>query len=129
MKRNPNKYNARASEGYGSQDEREYGDVLELLKRAGQIKDYVHHGPAVVLSELPRITWAIDYRVVAIDGSIFYVEYKGMATDMYKMKLRLYKEQAAAGNITTPLFVVTKYGPMRFRVIESVNAGTLSQPV
>ncbi len=120
--RGRNKYNAVRHGVYDSGAEEEYAMVLELLQRAGQIREFEHHPPAVQLTA--RIKWKVDYKVTDNDGNEFWVEVKGMPTEGYSLKLRLWKDLMDA-----PLFVVTKYGKLRFRVIESVNTGTILAPV
>lgn len=109
-----NKYNAKRSMGFDSQAERGYDDVLSLLKRSGQIKDYIHHPPAVKI--VGSVKWRVDFKVIQNDDSGYYVEVKGMETSDYKLKLLLWKDHKPA-----PLFVVKKYGELRYRVIDEVG--------
>lgn len=117
-----NKYNAVRCGGYDSKAEQEYAMVLELLERAGQIREWVHHPPAVQLTA--SIKWKVDYKVLDTEGEPFWVEVKGMPTEGYSLKLRLWKDL-----MDDPLFVVRRYGELRFKVLESVNTGTILAPV
>ncbi len=96
--------------------------MLELLKRAGEIRDYEHHPPAVELCG-GLVKWKVDYRVAGINGEEYYVEVKGMQTEGYRIKLNIWKYERPF-----PLFVVTKVGPMRFKVIEQVATDMLKEP-
>jgi|GEM_PF-2378083 len=115
--RRGNKYHAqgvrKGGHWYDSKAEAEYADVLELCKRGGLILDYQHHPPGVVL--VGTIRWNIDYLVTGLGGQQFYVEVKGLATSDYKLKLELYRQVKPA-----PLYVVKRYGELRFRVIDEV---------
>ena len=114
-----NKYNNNRSAGYDSNAEREYGDVLELLRIADppEIVSFQHHPPAVVL--VGSVKWRIDY-LVTTDYECYYVEVKGMETSDYKVKLELYRSLYPQSGLL-PLFVVKKYGPHRFRVTDSIG--------
>ena len=109
-----NKFNAKRVGKFDSTAESEYAGVLELLKRAGEIADYEHHPPTVLLAGC--IKWRVDFLVTPNEGDDYYIEVKGMPTADYKVKLELWRNEKPA-----PLFVVTKYGPSRFRVIDEIG--------
>ena len=94
-----------------SKAEGEYCDLLALMKRAGEIADYQHHPAAVKMTDA-GIQWRVDFWVQEPDGSEYYVEVKGLATADYKIKLELYRTYGVL-----PLYVVKRYGSMRFRLI------------
>ena len=122
LTRGKNKYNASRSAGYDSKAEREYSEVLELLKRAGEIREFQHHPPAVKLCG-GYVKWRVDYRVVGANGEEYYVEVKGMPTEGYRIKLNIWKYERPF-----PLFVVTKITPLRFKVIEQVATDRIKEP-
>ncbi len=130
-----NKYNNRSQvrngHRYDSMMEAEYADVLELYKRAGKIDSWRPHPPAVPLWAGTK--WKVDFLVTQPDNMDkhlieilkksdlyqepqFYVEVKGFADPIYKAKLKYWKAE-----MDKPLFVVTRYAPMKFRIIDSVN--------
>ena len=123
------KYNNQPSGGFDSQAEKRYGEVLEMMVRGGLIKSYVHHPPAIELMPAPRIAWKVDFKVMALDGSEFWVEYKGMKTRDYSLKLRIWKNQVNDGTRDDVLFVVQEYAHHKCKVIDSVNVGTIPQPI
>ena len=116
MFKRKNKFNAKRVGKFDSTAESEYDGVLELLKKAGEIADYEHHPPPVTLAGC--ITWKVDFMVEANDGTMYYVEVKGYTkTDRnYKKNMALWRWE-----IPAPLFVVTKYGPNRFRLVEEIG--------
>ncbi len=67
-----------------------------LLKREqlGEIREILMQ-QTVVLQGGPRetrITWRVDFSFIRrIDAALVYVEAKGFATDVYKLKLKLYR--------------------------------------
>lgn len=109
-----NKYHAKRSGPFDSQAELEYGEVLELEKRAGEIKDYIHHPPAIKM--YGRIRYEPDYLVTGKDGKQCYVEVKGDETGEWRIKFNWLKE-----NCPLSLFVVQKYGTGRFRCIAHID--------
>lgn len=97
-----------------SQAESEYGQMLDQLKL-----DYLHHPPAVKLPGGAR--WAVDYLVTGSDGTEFYVEVKaGLQCENYRLKLELYR-LVQKDNDLPPLFVVKRYGKMKFYVIDEIG--------
>ena len=126
MTRYGNKYGAvkvrRGGEVYDSQAEAGYADVLELLKRGGVIADYMHHPPAVKFRS--GIMWRVDYIVTPNTGVEYYVEVKGLPTADYRLKLELWRHEKPY-----PLFVVRKYGEMRFRIIDEIDTDGIARPL
>ncbi len=120
MKRK-NKYHARRCGDFDSQAEKEYGSVLELLKRAGKIQDYKHHPPTVKLRCM--VTWRPDYLCHDAEGEPFYVEVKSPVThklQAFRMVMKLYRYEFDKYGDQPPVYVVQRYGPQKFKVIESI---------
>ena len=71
---------------YRSQLEAEYAGVLELRKRAGEIKDY---GYERIKIRLPGNVWFTpDWDVIESDGSVSLIETKGFMRESARNKLR-----------------------------------------
>lgn len=108
MARKPNKYHAQGSYDphgnyYGSKMEKSFAAELMLKRAAGLIKDFRHQPPAV---EFPcGIKWRVDFLVTLDDDSECYVETKGMETETYRLKLKMYRQ-----HIETPLVVMKRQG-------------------
>lgn len=124
-----NKYNNQRSGGFDSQAEKRYGEVLEMLVRGGEIKSYIHHPPAIELMSGPKISWRVDFLVTALDDSQYWVEYKGMKTTGYTYQLRIWKNLVRMGLMDDVLFVVQEYAHHKCKVIDSINAGVITQPI
>jgi len=59
--------------------------------------------------------------VTGVDGKEFYVEVKaGLMVENYRLKLELYRLSQKQDNLP-PLFVVKKYGKMKFWVIDEIG--------
>jgi hypothetical protein len=113
-----NKYGAKRSFGYDSNAERDYADVLEMKKRGGLIKDFIHHPPAVKWGNAPHGTsWKIDFLVTLNDDAEIYVEYKGFPTDYYKIKYKWFKSDNVA-----PIIVMGGNKTKGFAEIERFDA-------
>lgn len=94
----------------------EYAVHHLLLKRqaAGEIKDIKLQQP-IVLIDGPRtqkITWKVDFSFVRVSNNqLEYVEAKGFPTDVYKMKLKMFRSNSQApleiwgGNYTKPILI------------------------
>jgi len=114
-----NKYHAIRVRKYDSKAEKEYADVLELLKRAGKIESYEHHPEPVVLmkaSDGKDITWKIDFLITNKEKQ-YYVEVKGFKTADFIIKLKMYRNL----QIRLPLFVVKRYGDLRYKITDTVD--------
>jgi len=113
-----NKYHARRSFGFDSNAERDYADVLEIKKRGGLIKDFIHHPPAVKWGNAPyTASWRIDFLVTLNDDTEIYVEYKGMPTPEYKIKFKWFKSDNVA-----PIIIMGGNKTKGFVEIERFNA-------
>ena len=87
--RSRNKYGARQTRGYASKLEADYASLLDARKAAGEIMDYLEQVPI----KLPgKIKYVVDFAVIALDGTIAFVETKGRETDVYRLKMRLLQE-------------------------------------
>lgn len=61
--------------------------TLKLLQKSGEITD-IQRQPRVPL--VSGIRWFVDYKCTKADGSIYYVEAKGLETEAYKLKRKLW---------------------------------------
>lgn len=121
-----NKYHAKGCRvdgiWYASQAESRYAERLILLKMAGEITTFIPHPPGVVLlqSKKKTVRWKIDFLVMVGPVVEYYVEYKGLATADYKIKLELYRAKA---DELPPLFVVTetRNRSNAFKIIDEIN--------
>jgi len=79
-----------------------YGELL-LLKRAGEVIDFKHHPKAFVLQggyRCPQngkwirpITYTPDFWILYADGREVWIDTKGYRTEVYKIKLKLFREK------------------------------------
>lgn len=86
-----NKFGAVPTNGYSSRLESRYADELTARKAApdGDVVDWVEQVPI----KLPGgIKYVCDFLVFKRDGSWEFVETKGKATDVFKLKMRLLAE-------------------------------------
>lgn len=72
-------------------------------------------------------TWCIDFKVTLPDGTIFYVEAKGMETGGYVKQKRMLK--CCPTHPLAPLFVIKRRGKDGLYVAESHNCGDIEPPV
>jgi hypothetical protein len=93
----PHKYGAKRTEYggqmYDSKAEAWYARDLDILKRAGAIKDW-GRGAAVELipgKRGERIDYRPDFWVIDAEGGAYYVDVKGVETAVFKLKMRLLK--------------------------------------
>jgi hypothetical protein len=88
-----NKYNATRADGFPSLLERSVYMMLLERERSGEISD-IKRQQAVVLQDGPkdvRIVWKIDFSFVR-NGRVEYAEAKGLATNDFVLKLKLFKK-------------------------------------
>ena len=65
---------------------------LELLKKAGKIKDFNEQVKIpLVVNGLIICNYYIDFLVEHLDGTLEYVETKGYATEVWKLKWKLFE--------------------------------------
>ena len=82
---------------FDSKDEAKYYKVLKDLKAKEEILNFELQ-PKFVLQEgfkkngktYKQITYKADFRVYMLDGSSYVVDVKGMLTDVFALKLKLY---------------------------------------
>lgn len=79
------KFGSRRTNGYASKRESEYAAVLQLQKQAGEVLDWLEQVPV----RLPGGSkYVADFMVIARDGSVKFVEVKGMETQVWRLKMR-----------------------------------------
>jgi hypothetical protein len=113
-----NKYHARRTEYggqvYDSRGEAEYARQLDLRKAAGAIRDW-RRGMPWTLLESPTgrkrdgIEYTPDFHVWDAQGAFTAVDFKGMETEVFKLKAKLWRYAYP----TVPLFVVKADGTER----------------
>lgn len=85
-------YKTKKQGGYDSKFEAGKGQALELLKKAGEIKDFkTQEVLELVVNNYLVCTYKIDFTVFHNDGTTEYVETKGYATDTWKLKWKLFE--------------------------------------
>ena len=106
---------------YDSTAEKNYSIFLEHLVEIGQLKSYVPHPPSCQLG--PDVKWKIDFIVTDNDDKEFYVEYKGLATASYRIKLKVYKKYKPKPLIVVKqLKVGVEYGILAEVDTEALNS-------
>jgi hypothetical protein len=93
-RKNFNKYNSRKQEyngrTYHSMKEANYAAELDLLKRAGEIKDWIPQFRIEFIWNGYHIgDYLVDFKVIMLDGTIEFREVKGYETDMWRWKWRM----------------------------------------
>jgi hypothetical protein len=84
-----NKFGAKRTGEYASKREAAYAQNLAEMKAAGEIVDWLEQVPV----KLPGKTrYVCDFLVINADGTVRFVEVKGMQTPVWKLKLRLLEE-------------------------------------
>jgi hypothetical protein len=84
-----NKFGAKRTNGYASKRESEYAAALQLQKQSGVVLDWLEQVPV----RLPGGTkYVVDFMVIARDGSVKFVEVKGMQTQVWRLKMRQLEE-------------------------------------
>lgn len=87
-----NYYSTAKANGYDSKFEAGKAQELELLKKAGEIKDFVSQKVLeLVVNGYVVCTYKIDFIVYHNDGITEYVECKGYATPVWKLKWKLFE--------------------------------------
>lgn len=105
-------HGAKKTNGRASKLENAVFLILKAREQKGEIKE-IKEQQVVVLQEgkrIQRITWRIDFSFVDCKtDELNYCEAKGFATDVYKLKLKLYRANPPAplevwkGNWTYPV--------------------------
>jgi hypothetical protein len=96
-------------EKYDSKGEAAYAQHLDYLVAAGQLAWWQRGKPVALLPEVEtkadQITYRPDFVISpAPDGETGWVDYKGVLTQVFRLKVKLWK-RAYPGN---PLYVVGK---------------------
>ncbi len=77
---------------YDSKAEANYAFGLDKLKSAGKIRDWEPQFPlSIVVYNVTICKVWIDFRVMLMTGRDWYIEIKGMETEVYKLKSKLLK--------------------------------------
>jgi len=92
--RKQNKYNAKTKEYGGrifhSKKEAAYAAELELLKKAGEIKDYkCQHKLSLDVDGFHICNYYVDFLVINKDGEEELHEVKGFQTQLWRLKWKL----------------------------------------
>ncbi len=65
---------------------------LELLKKAGEIRDFQEQVKLpLIVNNLVVCDYTIDFVITHNDGTLEYLETKGYATDVWKLKWKLFE--------------------------------------
>jgi hypothetical protein len=89
-----NKYNAKGrnynGQWYHSTGEMNYAMELDWRKKAGEIKDWERQVKIDIRVNGMHITnYFIDFKIIHNDGSVEFLEYKGMETPLWQLKWNL----------------------------------------
>ena len=75
---------------YHSKAEARYAAELDLMKKAGKIKDWWRQVPFPInMFGKPICKVVVDFKVLPTRGLAYYVEVKGHETEMYKLQKKL----------------------------------------
>lgn len=92
-------YGAKKTNGRASMLENAVFNVLKAREASGEISD-IKEQQTVVLQggkRVTRIAWKIDFSFIENKtNSLTYAEAKGFATDVYKLKLKLFRANPPA---------------------------------
>jgi hypothetical protein len=84
--------NAKKQNGYDSKFEAGYAQELELRKKAGDIKNWEAQKTLdLIVNKFKVCTYKIDFIVYHHDGTIEYIETKGYATPVWRLKWKLFE--------------------------------------
>lgn len=94
-----NKYNAKSGNGFPSQLEGAVDQMLRFREKAGEIRD-IRRQQVVILQDGPsnvKINWKLDFSFeYCATGELVYVEAKGVETETYQLKLKLWRKNPPA---------------------------------
>lgn len=113
-----NYYNTKKSGKNDSKFEAGKAQELELLKKAKQIKDFDEQVKIPLdVNGYHLANYFIDFVIYHNDGTIEYLETKGFATDVWKLKWKLFEAlYDKPGNILTVEYQGKSWKPQRRRV-------------
>lgn len=81
-------YNGRS---YASRAEARWAQYYEAELKAGRLKG-LEYQPMIELTPRPnRIKYVADFKLFHLDGTVEYIDVKGMETAVFKLKLKLLK--------------------------------------
>lgn len=107
-------YNTKKYKGYDSKFEAGYAEELELRKKAGEIKDFEEQKTLDLISNGYKIgTYKIDFVVYHHDETIEYVETKGYATPVWRLKWKVF--ESMYGDDPNITLTVVKQGKFYLR--------------
>ncbi len=88
------KFGAIRTNGFASKLEAAVYNLLLMREKMGEIRDIKCQQTVTLLNV---VKWKIDFSAIDIKtDKLFYVEAKGLADNIYKMKLKLYKHDPPA---------------------------------
>jgi len=111
-------YNTKKQGKNDSKFEAGKAQELELMKKGKAIKDYKEQVKIpLVVNDFHICNYYIDFVVEHNDGEIEYIETKGYATDVWKLKWKLFEAlYDVPGNKLTIEFQGKSWKPQRRRV-------------
>lgn len=91
---------------------------LELLKRAGEIKDFQEQVKIpLVVNGYHICNYFIDFVIQHNDGEVEYLETKGWATDTWKLKWKLFESlYDVPGNVLTVVYQGKSWKPQHRKI-------------
>lgn len=93
------KYGGVKTNGRASKLENAVFEILKKREASGEISDIKEQQPVVLQGgkRITRITWKIDFSFIETKtNSLAYAEAKGFATDVYKLKLKMFRANPPA---------------------------------
>ena len=89
-----NKYRAQRTSGFSSKLEYAVYTLLKARERKGEISD-IQCQQSIILqdgSRYVKISWKVDFSFIDVkSGLLNFAEAKGFSTDVYKIKLKLFR--------------------------------------
>ena len=109
--KNQNKYRAQSTIyngiSYHSKKEATYAQELDLLKKAGEIKDWERQVKIdLEVNGYHIANYYVDFKIENKDGSIEYHEVKGFSTETWRLKWKLF--EALYGDLPDVKLVVIR---------------------
>lgn len=112
------KYGNKKTNGRASKFENAVYEILKEREAAGEIRDIKEQCPVVLQGgkRVTRIAWKIDFSFIeCYSGELVYAEAKGFETDVYRIKLKMFRFNPPAkleiykGHYSDPKLVETIY--------------------
>ncbi len=77
---------------YASKKEAEFAKELDLLKKAGEIKDWERQVKiSLDVNGFHIANYYVDFKIYHNDGSVEFAEVKGFATETWRLKWKLFE--------------------------------------